>query len=142
MPAHRHAIVLGAATLAITFAFTESGPPDAPAGFANQTNGLVNQTQYDLDREQFEEQEDVDEGLGPLYNALSCAECHQSPVTGGISQVTELRAGHFDGFTFVNHPGGSLINDRALDAAIQERVLPGNEIRVQRTSLNVLGDGF
>ena len=43
---------------------------------------------------------------------------------------------------FVDHPGGSLINDRAIDAAIQERVLGGNEVRTFRTSLNTLGDGF
>jgi hypothetical protein len=63
-------------------------------------------------------------------------------VTGGISQITELRAGHFDGFGFLNHPGGSLINDRAINAGIQERVLGGNEVRSFRTSLNTLGDGF
>ena len=43
---------------------------------------------------------------------------------------------------FVDHPGGSLINDRAIDASIQERVLGGNEVRTFRTSLNTLGDGF
>ena len=47
-----------------------------------------------------------------MYNAQSCGECHQNPVTGGISQVTELRAGRFDGSSFVDHPGGSLIHVR------------------------------
>ncbi len=42
----------------------------------------------------------------------------------------------------MDHPGGSLINDRATNAAIQERVLAGNEVRTFRTSLNTLGDGF
>jgi len=60
-----------------------------------------------------------------------------------ISQVTELRAGRFDPIRgFVEHPGGSLINDRAIDAGFQERVLVGNEVRTFRTSLNTLGDGF
>jgi len=115
---------------------------EAPTGFAGQTNGFVNQADYDAARATFEERDDVSKGLGPLYNAQSCAECHQTPVTGGISQVTELRAGHFNGTVFVEHPGGSLINDRAVDASIQERVQPGNEVRTQRTSLNTLGDGF
>jgi CxxC motif-containing protein (DUF1111 family) len=126
----------------VTDAFTQSGPAEAPAGFDDQTNGLVDQTQFDLDRQTFEERETIDDGLGPVYNAQACAECHQNPVTGAISQVTELRAGHFDGLLFVNHPGGSLINDRAVDASIQERVLGGNEVRSFRTSLNTLGDGF
>ncbi len=138
----RYLLSISAATLAVTIAFTQSGPAEAPAGFDDQTNGFVNQTQFDLDRTTFEERETIDDGLGPVYNAQSCAECHQNPVTGAISQVTELRAGHFDGLFFVNHPGGSLINDRAIDPSIQERVLGGNEVRTFRTSLNTLGDGF
>jgi CxxC motif-containing protein (DUF1111 family) len=63
-------------------------------------------------------------------------------VTGGISQITELRAGHFDGSNFIDQPGGSLNNDRAINAEIQERIPGGNEVRTFRTSLNTLGDGF
>ena len=116
--------------------------PEAPTGFDNLTNGFTTQAQFDADLAVFAEREEIDEGLGPLYNATSCADCHQNPVVGGISQITELRAGHFNGINFVDHPGGSLINDRAIDANIQERVLGGNEVRTFRTSLNVLGDGF
>src|SRR5215210_7625345 len=91
----------------------------------------------------FEEVDVIADGLGPVYNARSCAECHQNPVTGGISQITEFRAGHLDGFgNFVDGPGGSLLNDRATNAAIQER-RPGTETVFSfRTSLNILGDGF
>jgi CxxC motif-containing protein (DUF1111 family) len=117
-------------------------PAEAPAAFDNLSNGFTTQTQFDADRGTFEEREDIDEGLGPVFNAQGCAECHQSPVTGAISQVTELRAGHFDGVNFVDHPGGSLINDRAIDASIQERVFGGYEVRTFRSSLNTLGDGF
>jgi CxxC motif-containing protein (DUF1111 family) len=116
--------------------------PDAPAAFDGKTNGFVSQAEFDQAQATFVEQEGRDEGLGPVYNAQSCGECHQSPSVGGISQVTELRAGHFDGFRFIEHPGGSLINDRAVNASIQERVLDGNEVRTFRTSLNTLGDGF
>jgi CxxC motif-containing protein (DUF1111 family) len=106
------------------------------------TNGLVDQVTFDADRAVFEEQEGRSDGLGPVYNAQSCAECHQNPVTGGISQVTELRAGHFDGVNFSDHTGGSLINDRAINPAYTERVFGEFEVRTFRTSLNVLGDGF
>jgi CxxC motif-containing protein (DUF1111 family) len=121
---------------------SQTGATEAPAGYDGLTNGFISQAQFDLDKAVFEEQEDDDEGLGPVYNAQSCAECHQNPVTGGISQITELRAGHFNGSVFVDHIGGSLINDRSIDPSIQERVLGGNEVRTFRTSLNVLGDGF
>jgi len=115
---------------------------EAPAGFDNLTNGFVSQATYDLDRDVFERIWSMAEGLGPVYNARGCVECHQNPVSAGISQVTNLRAGHFNGFSFVDHPGGSLISDRATNAAIQERLLGGNEVRSFRTSLNTLGDGF
>src|SRR5262245_12628216 len=115
---------------------------DAPAGFDGQTNGMVDQATHDADRDVFAEQEQIADGLGPVYNSQSCGECHQNPVTGGISQITELRAGHFNGLNFVDHHGGSLINDRSINANFQERVLGGNEVRTFRTSLNTLGDGF
>jgi len=119
-----------------------SGATEAPTGFDGLTNGHILQSDFNAARLTFEERDDITKGLGPVYNAQSCAECHQTPVTGGVSQVTELRAGHFDGHNFVPHPGGSLINDRATDASIQEHVLPGNEVTTLRTSLNTLGDGF
>jgi len=132
-------VVVAAFVLPAAFSDT---PAEAPTGFDDLTNGFTPQTQFDADRGVFEEREGIADGLGPVYNAQSCAECHQNPVTGAISQVTEVRAGHFDGVNFVDHPGGSLINDRAIDASIQERVLGGNEVRTFRTSLNTLGDGF
>jgi CxxC motif-containing protein (DUF1111 family) len=117
-------------------------PPAFDAAMNLVTNGLVSQTQFNADRAVFEERDDNSKGLGPVFNAQSCAECHQNPTTGGISQVTELRAGHFDGTNFTDHTGGSLINDRAINPAFQERVLGAFEVRTFRTSLNTLGDGF
>ena len=73
---------------------SQSKPQEAPAGFDNQTNGFTPQATFDLDRASFEEREEIADGLGPVYNAQACAECHQNPVTGGISQIFELRAGH------------------------------------------------
>ncbi|MFN2577310.1 MAG: di-heme oxidoredictase family protein [Pyrinomonadaceae bacterium] len=72
---------------------------EAPTGFDTLTNDatFVSQATHDGDRGTFEERDDVVKGLGPVYNAQSCAECHQNPVTGGISQISELRAGHDDG---------------------------------------------
>src|SRR5882672_3149042 len=105
------------------------GATEAPSGFDTLTNGMVTQAVHDADRLTFEERDDVAKGLGPMYNAQSCAECHNNPVTGGISQVSELRAGHNDGggnfvpaTLSINDGGGlpgvtianrSLINQRA-----------------------------
>ncbi|MEA2560292.1 MAG: hypothetical protein QOH06_1796 [Acidobacteriota bacterium] len=115
---------------------------EAPAGFDDLTNGFVNQTTFDLDKEVFEEFEVIEDGLGPVYNAQACRECHQNPVTGATSQITELRGARFDGFSYQDPPGGSLFNDRAINAKIQERVGGADNVLTFRTSLNTLGDGF
>jgi len=131
----------------LLFTFKEVGYaaaplPEAPAGFDSQSNGMLEQVAFDQARATFEEQEDQDEGLGPLYNARSCGECHATPIVGGSSQVTELRAGHFDGSSFIDHPGGSLINDRTINATIAETIMPGNEVQTTRLSTSTLGLGF
>ena len=46
--------------------------------------------------EDFKEIEQPSEGLGPLFNAAGCAACHNVPVIGGMTPMTELRAGHRD----------------------------------------------
>jgi CxxC motif-containing protein (DUF1111 family) len=115
---------------------------EAPTGFDNLTNGHATQEVFEADLEVFAEQEFLEDGLGPVYNAQSCGECHQNPVTGSGSQIGELRAGHFDGIRFVDHPGGSLLHDRAIDARIQERIGAGQEVRTFRVTIPTNGDGF
>src|SRR5215211_6302620 len=104
---------------------SQSGPTEAPALFDNLTNGFTDQATFDADRAAFEAREVKEDGLGPIYNAQACVECHQNRVSGGVSQILEVRAGHNgpDG-SFVPAPGGSLINSRSINTTIQERV-PG-----------------
>jgi CxxC motif-containing protein (DUF1111 family) len=122
---------------------------------------MVDDATHQADLTKFDEIEQLSDGLGPLYNAQSCRECHQSPVSGAASQVTELRVGHQgpDGhFRTPDIPiahgaevvsGRSLVNDRAIcpstafpDKEIQERVPTTETIRTLRISLSLLGDGF
>jgi len=146
---HPRAVVVSFAIVSLaylgSFAITVEGQAatEAPAGFDNRTNGLLTQADFDAAKLTFEERDEIADGLGPVYNAQACSECHQSPVTGAISQISELRAGHLDGAgNFVDAPGGSLINDRAVDASIQERVPGAENVRTFRMSTNTLGDGF
>ena len=135
--------------------------PEAPSGFANKTNGMTDDATHAADQAKFEETEAISDGLGPLYNAQSCRECHQNPTSGGSSQISELRVGHRgpDG-KFVNPDipiargteiikGRTLVNDRAIcpngtfpASEIQERAPDSEKIRTFRVSLNLLGDGF
>jgi CxxC motif-containing protein (DUF1111 family) len=125
-------------------------PQEAPTGYDNMTNGFEDQAAFTKDRtDKFEEIETISDGLGPVYNATSCVSCHQNPVSGSSSQVAELRAGHHQPdpndprkVIFIEPPGGSLIHQRAINAAIQEHVLPGDEVRTLRMSTNILGNGF
>jgi CxxC motif-containing protein (DUF1111 family) len=134
---------------------------EAPTGFDNLSNGFVDQGTFQGDLAKFEQVEAIADGLGPLYNAQSCRECHQNPVSGGASQITELRVGHRDRKGRFQNPripiargtvvitDRSLVNDRAIcpnkafpDTEIQERVPDRENIRTFRVSVNLLGDGF
>jgi CxxC motif-containing protein (DUF1111 family) len=150
---------------------------EAPAGFDTPTlaqnpgsqshnNGLTaplsapNDT-YALDQQAYEQVHDVSTGLGPVYNARACAECHQNPVSGGASQFTELRVGHLDASGVFQNPlipiadsptcvpgtptcisGRSIVNDRAVKPEAQEHIPATENIRALRAALNTLGDGF
>src|SRR5262245_58782711 len=71
-------------------------PPEAPAGFDNVTNGHISQGEFDMFRGTFEEEEEIEEGLGPTFNNTACGNCHNVPVTGGSSRQFETRAGYSD----------------------------------------------
>ncbi|MGH9629857.1 MAG: di-heme oxidoredictase family protein [Bryobacteraceae bacterium] len=64
---------------------------------------------FRLGLEDFMEVETAEDGLGPAFNGTSCAVCHSVPAVGGISTMTEIRAGYRDEngrFTALN--GGTL----------------------------------
>jgi hypothetical protein len=124
------------------------------AGSQSSSNGITEPPgdTFIRDQQVFEKREDANLGLGPVFNATSCSECHQNPVSGGASQISEIRAGHLDdNGNFVNPTvtitggtisGRSLINDRAICPDVQEHVPEAEPIRTLRAVLNTLGDGF
>lgn len=143
------ALIFGASVIVSSQSPREGGgvsalaaPVEAPAGFDGLTNGFVTQPEMDEAAEEFTGPETLADGLGPIFNAAGCGDCHMMPRLGGSSQITERRAGLLSGSTFFDHPGGSLIQDRATDPRIQERVLAGHNVVALRGSLSVLGDGF
>ena len=154
-------ILIPGAVLSLILAFSAARSTEAPTGFDNKSNGVADDATHEADQMRFEEVELVSDGLGPLYNAQSCRECHQSPVSGAASQVAELRVGHQGPDGHFHNPeipiaggaevisGRSLVNDRAVcpsaafpDKEIQERVPETENIRTFRLSLSLLGDGF
>ena len=140
---------------------------EAPAGFDTPTlaqnpgsqsvsNGIAQPAgdTYTLDQTKFEQDHDASTGLGPVFNARACVDCHQNPVSGGSSQFTEIRAGHLDkdgNFVAATVPindgastiaNRSIIDDRALIPQAQEHIPDAENIRALRAALNTLGDGF
>jgi CxxC motif-containing protein (DUF1111 family) len=140
---------------------------EAPTGFDTPTlvenpgsqsvsNGIAEPAgdSFALDQQVYETTHDVNSGLGPVFNARACSDCHQNPVSGGPSQFTELRVGHKDANgNFVNPTipiddgtssisGRSLVNDRAVVPEAQEHVPATENIRALRAALYTLGDGF
>src|ERR1041384_3042761 len=73
---------------------------EAPAGFANESNGVPLQFAATMEeaKDTFSEVELFEDGIGPTFNNTSCVSCHENPfqVAGTGSQITELRAGHFN----------------------------------------------
>ena len=129
--------------------------PEAITGFDDQSNGFSDPARRTADQKFFEEVEHIaPDGLGPLYNAQSCRECHQTPVSGAASQVAELRVGHLDAHRQFQNPhipinrgseviqDRTLVNDRAICAQIQEHVPKTETVRTTRLTTNILGDGY
>lgn len=152
---------LALAVVTVAVAVTASAAPEAPTGFDNQSNGLVDEATHQADLAKFNTVEQIADGLGPLYNAQACRECHQNPVSGSASQTTELRVGHIGRggrFELPDIPiahgtqvitGRTLVNDRAIcpnaafpNTEIQERVPDTETVRATRIAVNLLGDGY
>jgi len=152
-----------AAVALLSLALVPASTPnsEAPTGFDNKSNGMVDEATHQADQVKFEDTETIADGLGPLYNAQSCRECHQNPTSGGTSQIAELRIGHQGSDHLFHNPeipiahgaevitGRTLVNDRSIcpnaafpDTEIQEHVPESENIRTTRVSLGLLGDGF
>ena len=98
----------------------------------------------------FERTFSPDSGLGPLFNATSCAECHEAPVVGGSGDEIELHAtrvladGSCDALT---DSGGFIFQQHvtpALQAAlgITSEPVPAGARKGLRTTPDLFGFGL
>jgi len=174
---HRKTAILSIIGAAAIVLVGQQSQTEAPAGFTTPTLGqtisptgelTVNSGMqsisngmeeppgdtFALDQAQFERRHDPNTGLGPVFNATACVECHNNGVAGAASQFTEQRVGHNDANgNFVNPTitinegantitGRSIVNDRSICPQAQEHVPDTENIRTLRAVLNTLGDGF
>ena len=92
----------------------------------------------------FLEVEDAGDGLGPAFNGLGCAQCHATPAVGGISPVSEVRAGHVDengNFTILG--GGTLFHLFSLpNQECQPEIPPEANVISRRIPIPLFGAGL
>ena len=106
----RHPLAI-AAVLAVGIA--AAAPPPA----AYRKLSPLESRLFDAGRIQFEKREDPASGLGPVFNAESCATCHARPTTGGSSDHFVTRFGRLrpDGFDPLTELGGPVIQARGVE---------------------------
>lgn len=128
-------------------------PPNnnpAPAQFgqplANLPLSLV--ALFNAGRQEFGEPENVQDGLGPVFNGRSCGECHNSAALGGgsdrlVTRIGTTTNGRFDPLTRL---GGSLLQNRGIGpregsthAFRGENVPPAATIVARRRSTSLFG---
>src|SRR5262249_24726133 len=85
---------------------------------------------FDFGQEEFEAEETAADGLGPVFNNISCAACHSNPAVGGDSTIFETRFGGISKNKFdpMATLGGSLLQSQGIGpvgACFGETVPPG-----------------
>ena len=98
----------------------------------------------------FEQAFTPEQGLGPLFNADACGECHEDPVTGGAGDEleTHIAAPVADGCDLLLGRGGPVFQSNATPAltaalGITSEPLPPEPLaRATRSSPDVFGMGL
>ena len=137
----------------LAFLFLGSGRLDAQqesivvgTEFGDPVQGITSR-EFELFRlglQDFTEVENPDEGLGPVFNGRSCAECHSVPRIGGSSSITEVRAGiRKDDGSFEEYPGGSVMQMFSIAPhETQITIPPEINVIARRKSLPLFGNGL
>lgn len=108
--------------------------------------------QFERGRAEFERVFVPETGLGPLFNADACAECHEDPVAGGPGDEVEIHVAAFLADGPVCDPlvekGGPIIQQEVTPAlkealGIDSEPIPAEATAVaRRTTPDILGFGL
>ncbi len=103
-------------------------------------------TLFRMGLDDFLEVETAEEGLGPAFNAASCAVCHNVPAIGGGGLVLETRAGYRDAdgsFRGLDPSGETLVHLFSVPTHGCQPQLP-DEVNVvaRRTPIPLFGAGL
>ena len=141
-------LVLAAILCALLGGLRTSGqnPATAAPRFGGPLPGISAQEfeRFRVGLEDFLEVEEAEEGLGPVFNGRSCAECHSIPAVGGSGTIIEMRAGRrgADG-SFDPLPGGSVFQLFSIPPhTCQEQIPPDANVVAPRKSIPLFGAGL
>lgn len=102
-------------------------------------------SEFRLGLEDFSEVETAEDGLGPAFNATSCAACHNVPAIGGSSVVVETRAGYRTekGFAGLDNDGNTLMHLFSVPPHKCQPAAPDDaNVFARRAPLPVFGAGL
>ena len=103
-------------------------------------------TEFRLGLDDFTEVETVEDGLGPAFNATSCAVCHNVPAIGGTSLILETRAAYRDAsgaFRALNAAGDTLIHLFSVPTHACQPAIPDDaNVVAHRAPIPVFGAGL
>lgn len=124
-------------------------PPETGEPLAGLTPAELER--FELGRAVFQHVFTDSTGLGPLFNAASCLECHDVPVAGGSSDEIESHhtLAHPDGTCdLLTHLGGPVFQQRATAALTRatgltsEPIPPEANVIALRTAPDMFGFGL
>jgi CxxC motif-containing protein (DUF1111 family) len=138
------ASVLAAMLVGAIPAQSQDSPEPAPFGVPLAGLSPEQLADFYAGLDEFEKVFAPETGLGPIFNGTSCAACHTEGGIGGGSSVTVTRFGRMtDGaFDPLAELGGPLLQNAAIDPALQEVVPPEATIVAQRRSTPLFGLGL
>ena len=141
---------IGVNDLGATPDMRHAGPSTLGGPLEGLDAGLL--ARFDAGRDDFIEEEDIADGIGPVFNEHSCATCHDQPV-GGTTGRTETRFGRVVNGQFdpLAQEGGSLMQDHAIGTVaagagtftyVPEVVPADANVRALRLTTSLFGLGL
>lgn len=102
--------------------------------------------EFRLGLDDFTEVETAEEGLGPAFNAASCASCHNVPAIGGFSLVLETRAAYRNesgAFDALDRGGNTLLHLFSVPFHKCQPIMPGDvNVVARRAPIPLFGAGL
>jgi CxxC motif-containing protein (DUF1111 family) len=113
---------------------------EAPPGAPLPSLTTYESEQFGLGQALFNRAFTPEEGLGPLFNQVSCSSCHDLPTSGGHGAEPVTKVSHFDalsGCSLLKEDGGDLLQASVVPALRTAGILP-ERIPVSATAVTEL----